>query len=46
MRAWGGSRRSIAAAIVDLPLPLSPMSPITSPRSTSKETEFRAWAGP
>src|SRR3954452_9439355 len=37
---------AIALTIVDLPAPLSPTSPTTSPALTAKSTRSRAWTGP
>src|SRR5690349_18254385 len=37
---------AIALTSVDLPAPLSPTRPITSPAWTAKSTRSRAWTGP
>src|SRR3954471_5209235 len=37
---------AIALTLVDLPAPLSPTSPTTSPALTAKSTRSRAWTGP
>src|SRR3954451_18990951 len=37
---------AIALTIVDLPAPLSPTRPTTSPALTAKSTRSRAWTGP
>jgi hypothetical protein len=45
-RAFGGSSRSSASAIVDFPEPLSPTSPTLAPRGISSETSSTAETTP
>src|SRR5690606_37912030 len=42
----GGKLPAIIFTSVDLPAPLSPMSPTTSPGSSVKETSLTAWMAP
>src|SRR5437588_4998540 len=42
----GGMKPVIMRMVVDLPAPLGPRKPSTSPRSTQKETSFTASFGP
>ena len=42
----GGKLPAIILTSVDLPAPLSPISPTTSPGSMANETSFTAWMAP